>query len=187
MTTPNPQNPGQPAPHFGAPGGWGSVPPPPVKSPSRGKAWLTHGVVGLVALIIGAAMGGSDGGGADASAGAGVKPGPTVTVTATAGAAPAPTVTKTEAAKPVKTEEAGPASSFEGDGEYLVGEDIKAGTYRTAGSDGAFGCYWERAKDSSGEFDSIIANENLQGSGRVTLKQGEIFKTNRCKEWKKVG
>ncbi|WP_455360488.1 hypothetical protein [Streptomyces sp. SYSU K21746] len=190
MTTPNPQYPGQPAPHFGAPGGWGSVPPPPAKSPLRRKAWLTHGAVGLVALVIGAASAGG-GGGADDSAGAGVKPGPTVTVTAKAGAAPAPTVTKTvtrtEAAKPAKTEEAGPAASFAGDGQYLVGEDIKPGTYKTAGADGSFGCYWARLKDASGEFDAIIANNNLKGPGRVTLRKGEYFETNRCQEWKKVG
>ncbi|MET7886713.1 hypothetical protein [Streptomyces avermitilis] len=67
------------------------------------------------------------------------------------------------------------------------GEDIEPGTYKTAGSDGGFGCYWERAKDASGEFGSIIANNNLEGPGRVTLNSGEYFKTNRCQEWKKVG
>ncbi|MET7921558.1 hypothetical protein ABZU45_38255 [Streptomyces avermitilis] len=53
--------------------------------------------------------------------------------------------------------------------------------------DGRFGCYWERAKDAGGEFGSIIANNNLEGPGRVTLNSGEYFKTNRCQEWKKVG
>lgn len=72
-------------------------------------------------------------------------------------------------------------------GEYLVGEDIKAGTYKTAGPDDEWGCYWERAKDASGGFGSIIANNNLEGPGRVTLDQGEYFKTNRCQEWKRVG
>jgi hypothetical protein len=117
-------------------------------------------------------------------------PAPTVTVTETAKAAdsePAPTVTKTVTAKPKKTEAPGPAVSFSGEGEYLVGEDIKAGTYKTAGPEGEFGCYWERAKDASGEFGSIIANNNLEGPGRVTLNSGEYFKTNRCQEWKRVG
>ncbi|MFE7403792.1 hypothetical protein [Streptomyces sp. NPDC057557] len=57
----------------------------------------------------------------------------------------------------------------------------------TAGPDSSFGCYWERAKDASGEFGSIIANNNLNGPGRVTLNKGEYFKTNRCAEWKRVG
>ncbi|WP_208818429.1 hypothetical protein [Streptomyces marokkonensis] len=113
----------------------------------------------------------------------------TATVTETAEAEPAPTVTETETvtAKPKKTEKPGPATRFFGEGEYLVGEDIKPGTYKTAGAGGEFGCHWERAKDASGEFDSIIANNNLDGQGRVTLNNGEYLKTNRCQEWKRVG
>lgn len=52
--------------------------------------------------------------------------------------------------------------------EYLVGEDIKAGTYKIVGSDGSFGCYWARLKNASGEFDAIIAKNNLEGQGWVT-------------------
>ncbi|MFE0509280.1 hypothetical protein [Streptomyces sp. NPDC058964] len=63
----------------------------------------------------------------------------------------------------------------------------EAGTYKTAGPDDEWGCYWERAKDASGEFGSIIANNNLDGPGRVPLNSGEYFKTNRCQEWKLVG
>lgn len=105
-------------------------------------------------------------------------PGPTVTVTeaARSEADPAPevteTVTATVTAQPKKAEPAGPATTFSGEGEYLVGEDIKPGTYKTAGPEGEFGCYWERAKDASGEFGSIIANNNLEGPGRVTLHKG---------------
>ncbi|MET8331099.1 hypothetical protein [Streptomyces sp. NPDC005181] len=170
-----------------------AVPAPPVPlphKPSRGKAWLTHGAVAFVALLIGTGIGSSGDADADNKAGASAKPGPTVTATKTTEAGPAPTVTKTVTAKPKapkKTQEPGPVTSFSGDGEYLVGEDIKAGTYKTAGVDGSFGCYWERAKDASGEFESIIANNNLKGPGRVTLNKGEYFKTNRCQEWKKVG
>lgn len=158
---------------------------------SRGR-WLKYGAVALVSLFVGAGIGSSDGS-SDTSketAAAKAAPQPTVTVTKTAGggdAKPAPTVTKTVTAKPQKTQESGPATSFSGEGEYLVGEDIKAGTYKTAGPDGAFGGYWERAKDASGELGSIIANNNLNGPGRVTLNNGEYFKTKRCQEWKKVG
>lgn len=63
---------------------------------------------------------------------------------------------------------------MEGDGQYLVGEDTKPGTYKTD-------------KDASGEFDAIIANENLQGQGRVTVNKGEYFETKGCQEWTKVG
>lgn len=197
MNTPDSQGPGPyqaPGPHQG-PYFTAAVPPAlPPRKPSRAKVWLTHGAAAFVALFIGVGMGASGGSDAeadDAKAGGPVKPGPTVTVTgAAAEARPAPTVTKTVTAKPKppkKTEAPGPATSFSGDGEYLVGEDIAAGTYKTAGADGSFGCYWERAKDASGEFGSIIANNNLEGPGRVTLNKGEYFKTSRCAEWKRAG
>ncbi|MFF5796306.1 hypothetical protein [Streptomyces albogriseolus] len=158
------------------------------------RRWLTYGVVALVFLLIGVGIGTSSGSADTGEAAARTKAGPrpTATVTETAEAGPAPTVTETETvtakpAKPAKTEKPGPATSFSGEGEYLVGEDIEAGIYKTAGAEDDFGCYWERAKDASGEFDSIIANNNLNGPGRVTLNNGEYFKTNRCQEWKRVG
>lgn len=197
MNTPDHQSPGSYQAPNPRPGGWygAAVPPaprPPRKS-SAATSWLTHGAAAFVALFLGVGIGassGSDTGKTDAKAGGEVKPGPTVTVTGAAKARPAPTVTETVTAKPEppkKTKAPGPATSFSGDGEYLVGEDIAAGTYKTAGADGSIGCYWERAKDASGEFESIIANNNLTGPGRVTLNKGEYFKTNRCAEWKRTG
>jgi hypothetical protein len=79
----------------------------------------------------------------------------------------------------------GPATSFT-DGTFLVGSDIEAGTYKTSGpADDAWvdGCYWERNKDDSGDFESIIANEYQEGPGRVTVGSGEIFKTSGDCEW----
>ncbi|WP_330460759.1 hypothetical protein OIB37_30110 [Streptomyces sp. NBC_00820] len=188
----------QPAPHsgpvpqgpygVGMPAGPGGATP----GPKSGKRWLKYGAVSLVSLFIGVGIGSSDGS-ADPGKGASTTkaaPRPAVTVTKTAEAhapQPAPTVTETVTAKPKKTRKPGPATSFSGEGEYLVGEDIKAGTYKTSGPADEFGCYWERAKDASGEFGSIIANNNLEGPGRVTLNNGEYFKTNRCEEWKRVG
>ncbi|MFC9910179.1 hypothetical protein [Streptomyces sp. NPDC127197] len=191
MTTPTP-NPGA----QGGPQGpqpqqapWGTPPPPlgSPKSPRRRKGWVIYGVVPLVSLFVGVGIGSSGGGGDTAHAKA--EPGPAVTVTETARAEaePGPTVTETVTASPKETKQPGPATSFSGEGEYLVGEDIKPGTYKTAGPEDEWGCYWERAKDASGEFDSIIANNNLNGPGRVTLNNGEYFKTNRCQEWTRVG
>ncbi|MBB4794919.1 hypothetical protein [Streptomyces nodosus] len=189
MTFPQPS----PQPDQGAHGAFGpGAPTGPGQPARRSRGWLKYGAVALVSLFVGVGIGNSDGS-ADSGKGAPdakAAPQPTVTVTRTAEAGdpePAPTVTKTVTAKPKKTQESGPADSFSGEGEYVVGEDIKAGTYKTAGPDGGFGCYWERAKNASGEFDAIIANNNLQGPGRVTLNQGEYFKTNRCQEWKRVG
>ncbi|MFF5840494.1 hypothetical protein ACFY74_03405 [Streptomyces massasporeus] len=161
--------------------------------PARGsRRWLKYGAVALVSLLIGAGIGarGDSAGTGEATAAdtkAGPRPTVTVTETAAAEAEPAPTVTETVTAKPKKTKKPGPATGFSGEGEFVVGEDIKPGTYKTAGPEGGFGCYWERAKNSSGEFDAIIANNNLNGPGRVTLDKGEYFKTNRCQEWKRVG
>ncbi|WP_409470692.1 hypothetical protein [Streptomyces sp. HC307] len=181
-----PHGPGQAA-------GWGAVPPRPPQAPtgkpSRRKAWLTHGVTALVALVIGAATGGGDESG---SATDSARPTPAVTVTKTADApAPEPAVTVTEkvTVTPKPAKEPGPAASVEGDGMYLVGEDMKAGTYKTAGpADSVIpNCYWARLKDASGEFGSIIANDNAQGQARVTVRNGEYFETSGCATWQKVG
>ncbi|MFD8262059.1 hypothetical protein ACFV19_24750 [Streptomyces griseoluteus] len=167
--------------------------PPTGRTPSRRKVWLTHGATALVALIFGAAIGG--GGESSGSANAsGASPAATVTKTAAAKPQPAVTVTETVKAtvttKPKPKKKAGPPSSFSGEGQYLVGEDVQAGTYQTGGPDKDSiipNCYWARLKNASGEFDAIIANDNLQGQGRVTLNKGEYFKTTGCQDWKKVG
>ncbi|MCX5527687.1 hypothetical protein OG342_33355 [Streptomyces bobili] len=203
MTIPTPH----PGAHDGPQGGGPRPPAPPVfpqaplgapplppgapKSPDGRKPWLRYGVVAFVSLFVGVGIGSS--GSEDATADSKGAPAPAVTVTETAAAEAEPgpavteTVTETVTATPKKTKAPGPATTFSGEGEYLVGDDIKAGTYKTAGPEGGFGCYWERAEDASGEFGSIIANNNLQGPGRVTLNKGEYFKTNRCQEWKRVG
>ncbi|WP_258045019.1 hypothetical protein [Streptomyces sp. SM11] len=166
--------------------------PPSPRQPSRGKAWVTHGAVGAVALFLGVGIGISDDEARAEASDAGptpritvtkeVKvPGPEVTVTKTA------TVTA-EPPKPSKQPKPkGPPTTVGGDGEYLVGEEMRPGTYRTGGPGDSFGCYWERARNSSGEFDAIIANGNLEGSGRVSVNKGEIFKSTGCQDWKKAG
>ncbi|GHE84878.1 hypothetical protein GCM10018789_11090 [Streptomyces werraensis] len=160
--------------------------------PSRRKAWLTHGATALVALVIGASIGGDgESGGKDDSA----APAPAVTVTETAPAEagepePAPTVTEKVTVTPKPAKKPGAATTVEGDGQYLVGDDMQAGTYKTAGPEkGSIieNCYWARTKDASGEFGAIIANDNLQGQGRVTVNKGEYFETDGCQEWTKVG
>lgn len=78
--------------------------------------------------------------------------------------------------------------SFFGDGVYLVGTDVAAGSYKTEGPDSSDildSCYWSRNKDDSGELDSIIANDNITGPGRVTLNTGEIFEASGDCVWVK--
>ncbi|MFF4353175.1 hypothetical protein [Streptomyces sp. NPDC001530] len=76
--------------------------------------------------------------------------------------------------------------AFKGDGDFQVGTDIKPGTYRTTGNTDDM-CYWERAKDASGEMDSLLANDNVSGTSYVTIKAGDkLFKTSGCKDWEAV-
>lgn len=175
------------------PGPWAPAVPSPA-GPKKRRPVLTHGAVAVVALFIGVGIGNSAGASNDGKGTASATTTSPVTTAPTAATpsqeattAPATEAPKPTTTKPKPSKKAGPATSFDGDGEYLVGEDIAAGTYKTAGSADDFGCYWERDKDSSGEFSSIIANDNLNGSGRVTVHKGEIFKTERCQTWKKVG
>jgi hypothetical protein len=89
---------------------------------------------------------------------------------------PAPTTTR----KPTATR---PAATVYSDGTYEVGSEIKPGTYKTSGGE----CYWERLKGFSGEFDDIIANDNISGPSRMTIRptdQGVTF-SGGC-EWRKV-
>ncbi|GAA0449339.1 hypothetical protein ACFQ2B_19150 [Streptomyces stramineus] len=73
-------------------------------------------------------------------------------------------------------------SGLSGNGTYQVGSDIKPGTYHSEGN--KLGCYWERSKDSKGDVDSILANDNVVGSSYVTIGTGDkIFKTRGCKSW----
>ncbi|MFF0017173.1 hypothetical protein [Streptomyces sp. NPDC005374] len=77
-------------------------------------------------------------------------------------------------------------AAFSGDGDFQVGSDVKPGTYRTTGNrDGM--CYWERAKDASGEMDSLLANDNVTGTSYVTVKATDkIFKSSDCNDWAAV-
>lgn len=82
---------------------------------------------------------------------------------------------------------AGPASSsIASNGKFRVGVQIKPGEYRARYSDS---CYWERNSDASGEFDGIIANDFLDGSGTVyvTIKSSDFaFTSSNCGKWTKV-
>ena len=52
-------------------------------------------------------------------------------------------------------------STFDGDGTFVVNEDILPGTYRAAASPG---CYWETGRGSgAGGVDDIIDNDNADG------------------------
>lgn len=59
-------------------------------------------------------------------------------------------------------------------GMYKVGADIKAGEYVVVAD--SFGmAYMQISKDSSGQLDSIIANDNISNRSIVTVKDGQYF------------
>jgi hypothetical protein len=91
---------------------------------------------------------------------AAAQPGPTVTVTESAEPAGTVTVTATVTAEPVAT----PAAGVIVPGMYIIGDDIRAGTYRTVDPvDGL--CYFDVTTDAG----EIIAQEVVT-SGRAVLR-----------------
>ncbi|WP_455358988.1 hypothetical protein [Streptomyces sp. SYSU K21746] len=85
-----------------------------------------------------------------------------------------------------KAKKAAKKAVLGGDGDAEVGTDIKPGTYKSSGNDDGM-CYWERAKDSKAELDSIIANDNVTGTAYVTVKATDkIFKSTGCQDWEAV-
>jgi hypothetical protein len=83
---------------------------------------------------------------------------------------PTPTPTL---APPTPTE--GPKMTIYDAGTYKVGSDIPSGEYVVFCDDFLMG-YMEVSSDSSGELDSIIANDNFDYNTIITLNEGEYFK-----------
>lgn len=168
---------------------WGAAPPPvqpPKPKGNRGRL-VAEIVGGIVLLLMGVGIGGA-GDSAPVAA-----PAPTATRTVTEQVpgpvetveveVPGPETTVTVTAKPPKPK--GPSGTIPGDGLYLVGKDIKAGTYRAANESGS--CYWERLSGTSGDFDDILANDNASGPVVVTIRSSdEAFSTQRCGSWERI-
>ena len=144
------------------------------------KRKILYGVGLLVALLIGAGIG-ATGAEEPAASAAAAK---TVTVEEQADAAETVTETVTETVEQeAAAEPEAPAGSF-GAGTYLVGEDIKAGTYKARGGGG---CYWARLKNLSGEVGSIIANGGFEKNVIVQIQSSDkAFESSDCGDWEKV-
>jgi hypothetical protein len=69
-----------------------------------------------------------------------------------------------------------------GEGTFIVGTDMRPGTYRSSEGDG---CYWARLSGFTGSFSQIIANNFLSGGhATVTIKSGDKgFTSSSCGEW----
>ena len=76
-----------------------------------------------------------------------------------------------------------PEEATFGDGTWVVGKDIKPGTYRNP--DPSSGCYWERLRNFSGGGRAIIAN-GLDTGGPIVVQilgTDEGFNSQDCGEW----
>ena len=140
------------------------------------KRWWAIALGILVVLIVIGALAPSD----DKQTAA---PGPVETtaveVAETAASVPAAepetTTEKQAPAEPAPIEK----PSFEGDGQYVVREDIEPGTYRTR--EGSDGCYWARLKGFGGSLDEIIANANTSAPTVVTIsRRDKGFEASGC-------
>lgn len=148
-------------------------------APRKPRRWPW--VLGIVvAFLLGTGVGGASG-----------RPAPAAS--STPQAVPLPVVTAPAApavvapAAPAAVEPAGPATTVS-DGSYEVGTDMAAGRYKTSGPDKSSvipNCYWGRSKDDSGNFSAIIANDNVQGPGTLTVKAGEFVKLSGGCTWAK--
>jgi len=66
-------------------------------------------------------------------------------------------------------------------GTYIIGRDIQPGTFQgQAGEEILDSCYWVRLSDLSGEFDSIIANDNAVGQFYVEVSENDFAFNTGC-------
>jgi hypothetical protein len=97
---------------------------------------------------------------------------PVATDTSVATYTPVPTKTPVPTRPPTET----PDPNMIEPGTHLVGSDIQPGLFKGQES----GCYWERLKGLSGEFDDIIANGNSNGQFYVQIVQSDFAFSTDC-------
>ncbi|WP_105973355.1 hypothetical protein [Streptomyces geranii] len=150
---------------------------------TKGKVAL--GVVaGIVVIGVASATSGGDGDGGSGSSGGGDKGSSASAGQKPGGGTGADSADSADGSD--GSEVAEKVVAVEGDGDFQVGSDVKPGTYRTSGNTDDL-CYWERAKDASGEIDSLLANDNVSGTSYVTiLATDKLFKSSGCKDWEAV-
>jgi hypothetical protein len=68
-----------------------------------------------------------------------------------------------------------------GDGTWLIGKEIKRGTYR---SEGGEWCFWERLRDLSGEPDGVMSKGFVNGPQYVAMGPDDVaFSSQGCGQW----
>ena len=80
------------------------------------------------------------------------------------------------------------ANTISSDGTFVVGQDIKPGTYHTNGSGnaGANDCYYATLNSTDGSITSIIANGNFDGPETISLSGVYAFQANGGCTWNLV-
>jgi hypothetical protein len=70
------------------------------------------------------------------------------------------------------------------DGMYIVGTDIKPGTYKSSGQTG---CYYARLSGFGNTTDDILANDNTDTPAIVTISSSDAgFQSKGCGNWSKI-
>ncbi|WP_328966274.1 hypothetical protein [Streptomyces sp. NBC_00239] len=157
---------------------WGQPEPDPGTTGKLRRPGLTHSLAALGGLVVGVLFGIV---GSDSTAGSGSQP----TTTVPASEDPPPSRTTPEANGIAKTT----AKEIPGDGTFLVGREVRPGTYRSTGpaSGTAVDCYWARLKGTTGDVGEIIANHAGKGPATVTiLDTDKAFQTSGCQTWKQI-
>lgn len=84
------------------------------------------------------------------------------------------------------TPPATPATTFS-NGDWLVGEDVEPGRYRST-REGGPRCSWERAEEFSHDPDTVVDSHVAAGEGAVdvTIAAGERFTSRNCGIWNRI-
>lgn len=77
------------------------------------------------------------------------------------------------------------ANTISSDGTFVVGQDIKSGTYHTNGSGnaGANDCYYATLNSTNGSLTSIITNGNFDGPETMNMSGVYAFQVNGPCTW----
>lgn len=68
-------------------------------------------------------------------------------------------------------------------GVYEVGVDVQPGRYKSPGPDDPSLTYCSYRVSNDEAADDIVASENSQGPGVVTLESGQYFSSENCQQW----
>lgn len=194
---PVPQYRPQHGPYPGYPQHFAPQPPQAPQAPKKGHWWSGRLAVGIGAGLLGLIIGSAGASGSPTTSAAPAAA-PAVTVTAPANGEPAPTVTVTAQPKPAPTvtvtqkaeapapKKPEPKAAFS-DGQYVVGEDIEPGRYRTvqnAQDVSNYLCYLDVQDD--GEY--LAQEVTDKGKTIVNIKKswkGAVLDSSGCGDWQK--